>query len=100
MQLNELFDDDDNEPLVEAKLAWRRRGGKTIKAYRCTTGPRKGKLVSDLSQCVAPRDVNKANRLKHTKAKYGTKLARKARKTKKFNPAAKKTARINKARKS
>lgn len=69
------------------KQVWAKRGSKVVRKYRCTSGPRKGRTVTDLGQCYAAPDVAKRNRLKLTKARLGAKMARKARKTKRTSGA-------------
>ena len=88
MQLRELFD-------ITEKMAWAKRGNKVVRKFRCTTGPRKGRIVSDLGQCFAAPDVKKRARLKLTKARLGAKMARKAKKTKRVNPASKRVKAMN-----
>jgi hypothetical protein len=88
MQLRELFD-------ITEKMAWAKRGNKVVRKFRCTTGPRKGRIVSDLGQCFAAPDVKKRTRLKLTKARLGAKMARKAKKTKRVSPASKRVKALN-----
>ena len=88
----------DSEDLVEAKLVWARKGKNTVvRKFRCTFGRRKGRLVAKQSQCAAPLDLKKRYVLKRTKAAKGARMMRKARKTKKYNPASKRVAALNKA---
>ncbi len=95
MELFELNNDD--EEVIESKLVWARKGKSITKKYRCTFGKRKGRLVASPGQCSAPIDLKKRFNLKKTKARMGAKMARKARFTKKFNPASKAVQRMNKA---
>lgn len=84
------------EGLFEARLVWR-RVGKTIKrGVRCTAGRRKGRVVSTASQCSQPIDIKKRITLKRTKAKLGKRLARKAQRTKRINPASRRLRTLNK----
>ncbi len=92
MNLNELH----NDTVIEAQLVWARKGNQLTRKYRCTVGQRAGRLVSKPGQCSAPIDIKKRMTLKRTKAKFGKKMARKAAKTKKFNPASKALKRLNK----
>ena len=84
-----------SEILVE-KLVWARSGKKAVRKYRCTSGNRKGRVVSTAAQCFSPLDIKKRITLKKTKSKFGKRLARKARKTKRINPVSRKIARLNK----
>ena len=92
MHLTELLD----SPVVEAKLVWARKGKQLTRKFRCTVGKRAGRVVSKPSQCSAPIDLKKRFTLKRTKAIKGARMARKARRTKKFNPASRMVAKLNK----
>lgn len=81
---------------IDEKMAWAKRGNKVVRKFRCTTGPRQGRIVSDLGQCFAAPDVKKRARLKITKARLGSKMIRKAKKTKRINPASKRVKALNK----
>ena len=76
-------------------MVWRKSGNKLVRAVRCTSGRRKGRVVSTASQCSAPVDMKKRMTLKKTKAKFGKRLARKARRTKRINPTSKRLRRLN-----
>jgi len=92
MNFNEFTSE---EPIVEAQLVWARKGNKLTRKFRCAVGQRAGRVVADPSQCSAPIDIKKRMNLKKTKAKMGARMARKAQKTKKFNPASKALKRLN-----
>ena len=83
--------------IQEAKMIYGRKGKTVVKKYRCTFGKRKGRLVANPAQCSKPIDLKKRFVLKRTKAQKGARMARKARFTKKFNPASKAVQRMNKA---
>ena len=90
MLLNELFTS------LDEKQVWARKGTKVVRKYRCSTGQRKGRIVADPTQCFKVIDVKKRANLKRTKARLGAKMARKARRTKRINPASKMLKRLNK----
>ena len=90
------LDEIENEVINETTMTWAKRGGKLVRKYRCSSGPRKGRIVANPRQCNAPIDVKKRISLKRTKARLGPKMARKARKTKKFNPVSKRVKMLNK----
>jgi len=85
----------DEITITEARMVWRKSGNKLVRAVRCTSGRRKGRVVSTASQCSAPVDMKKRMTLKKTKAKFGKRLARKARRTKRINPTSKRLRRLN-----
>ena len=83
------------EMVVEARMVWRKMGNKVKRAVRCTAGRRKGRVVSNPSQCHKPIDIKKRMTLKKTKAKMGARMNRKARRTKRLNPASKRLKTLN-----
>ena len=60
----------DVEPIEEAarNILGRTKSGIKRK-FRCTSGPRKGRIVSDPATCVKPIDVAKRVRARATRAK-------------------------------
>lgn len=96
MHLTELFESHDSTDIVEAKLVWARKGKSLTRKFRCTVGKRKGRIVSKPNQCNAPIDLKKRFVLKRTKMQKGKRMARKARFTKRFNPASRMVKRLNK----
>lgn len=81
--------------LIEAKMVWRRMGNTIKRAVRCTSGRRKGRVVSNAAQCSAPLDIKKRITLKKSKARFGQRMARKARRTKRMNPASRRLRTLN-----
>jgi hypothetical protein len=94
MLLNESY----NTIIAEAKVVFAKRGKAVTRKFRCTVGPRKGRVVGNPNQCSAPIDLKKRFVLKRTKAAKGARMTKKAMRTKKFNPASKIVAQLNKAR--
>ena len=78
-------------------MAWAKRGNKVVRKFRCTSGRRKSRIVSSPAQCFAAPDLKKRVKLKMTKARLGARMIRKAKKTKRVNPASKRVAALNKA---
>ena len=78
-------------------MAWGKRGNKVVRKFRCTSGRRKSRVVSSPAQCFAAPDIKKRIKLKMTKARLGARMARKAKKTKRVNPASKRVAALNRA---
>lgn len=81
---------------LDEKKVWAKSGKTIVRKYRCTAGNRKGRAVSSVSQCFAPIDIAKRLRLKKTKGKLGTRMIRKAKKTKRIDPVSKRVSRLNK----
>ena len=64
------------EGVMEAKMVWAKRGSKIVRKVRCTSGPRKGRMVSNAGQCSKPINLKKRMTLKKTRAKIGRRMAR------------------------
>jgi len=92
MRLIEFIDTD----IEEAKMAWAKRGNKVVRKYRCTSGRRKGRIVAKPAQCFAAPDIKKRIKLKLTKLRLGSRMARKAKRTKRVNAASKRVQAMNK----
>lgn len=90
--------EDIGENLTEAKMVWRKTGNKIARGVRCTSGKRKGRVVSTASQCAAPIDIKKRFTMKKTKAKFGKRMAKKAKRTKRINPASRRLKSLNRPR--
>lgn len=86
--------------LVEAKIVWARRGKKIARKVRCTTGRRKGRVVSSASSCSKKVDIKKRLVLRRTKARMKSRIKMKTRRTKKYNPLSRRVTRLNKMRRS
>ena len=92
----------DEKNLLETGMVFARvgkTGGKvqTKQKFSCSSGPRAGKRVSSIAQCFAPLDIKQSVRLKQTKKKLGSKMARKSRKTKRTNPASRRLKQLNRS---
>lgn len=83
---------------VEEGIAWKKRGNKIIRQYRCVSGRRKGRVVASPAQCFKPIDLKKRASLRKTKMRMGSKATRKSNRTKKFNPVSKRVKSMNKRR--
>ncbi len=94
MRIDEFTD----EPIVEARMVWRRMGNKIKRAVRCTSGRRAGRVVSNIGQCSKPIDMKRRLTLKRTKARMGSRITRKAQRTRRINPASKRLKSLNRRR--
>ena len=92
MRLDEMFE----EPIMEARMVWRKQGNKIVRAVRCTGGPRKGRVVKSGSDCSKPINIKKRMTLKKTKARMGKRMSRKANRTKRINPSSMRLRSMNK----
>lgn len=80
---------------IEEKRVWRKSGSKVKLKTRCASGPRKGQAVSDPKQCHAGKNIKKSQNMKKTRSKQGSRLSRVAKRSKKYNPASRRTRRLN-----
>ena len=83
--------------LVEG-VAWKRQGGKVTRKFRCSFGPRKGRVMRSPAACNAPYKAKAGQTLKRTKAAAGKRISFQSTKTKKVNPVSKQTSRMNRRR--
>jgi hypothetical protein len=92
MLLRELFISE-----LDEGLTWARSGKKVVRKYRCGSGARKNRIVAKMSQCFAAPDIKKRVTLKRTKARIGQRMTRKAKRTKRVNPASRRVQTLNRA---
>ena len=83
------------DEIVTEKVAWKRRGNVLKRQFRCSSGPRKGRVVANPGQCFKPIDIKKRLTLRKMKARMGSRLQRKAGRTKKFNPISRRLKSMN-----
>jgi hypothetical protein len=74
---------DDDQMLVEAKQQWKRFGMKLKRQFRCTSGRKKGKIVSDASKCSVRPDPKKIRQGRRTMRMKKNTIKRKTAITKK-----------------
>ena len=92
MLLREIFQS------LDEKQIWGRRGKDVVRKFRCTVGRRKGRIVAKIAQCFAAPNIKKKLSMKRTRARLGARMARKAKRTKRTNPASIALKRLNKRR--
>jgi len=83
---------------VEEGQTWARSGKKVVRKYRCTSGPRRGRVVAKMQQCFAAPNMKARMALKRTRARLGKRLARKSKATKRKNPASLRLQKLNRRR--
>ena len=83
---------------LSEKQIWGRRGKKLVRKYRCSSGTRQGRIVASMAQCFAAPNIKKKLSMKRTRARLGARMARKAKRTKRTNPASIALKRLNKRR--
>ena len=84
--------------IVEGTVFARSGKGNVTMKYRCDSGPRKGRIVAKPADCGGAVDPAKRAQMKKTRARLGSRMARKARRTKRTNPASIALRRLNKRR--
>jgi|TARA_B110000495_G_scaffold47222_1_gene39344 hypothetical protein len=96
MLLREFFINPTEE--LDEGQTWARSGKKVVRKYRCSSGLRKGRVVAKMAQCYAAPNIKKRMALKKVKARLGSRMIRKSKKTKRINPASKRVQSLNKKR--
>ena len=91
MLITEIISSDLSE-----KQIWGRRGKKLVRKYRCSSGTRQGRIVASMAQCFAAPNIKKKISMKRTRARLGARMMRKAKRTKRINPASIALKRLNK----
>ena len=92
MLLREFFNDQ-----IDEKQIWARSGKNAVRKFRCSAGPRKGRIVAKMAPCFAAPNLKARITMKRTKARLGGKMARKAKRTKRINPVSRRVQALNKA---
>lgn len=87
-----------DEIIIESVTqAYAKQGNKTVRKYRCTAGPRKGRIVAKAATCNAPINVKARQTMKKTRAKTKSQAAVKSSRTKRTNPVSKRVAATNRS---
>ena len=76
--------------------AFRRRGTKNVRKFRCKSGPRKGRVMASPASCNAPINYKRSSNLKKTKAKLGKQRSFRSGLTRTRNPASRRLKKLNK----
>lgn len=81
------------QPVLEEaglQVFGRNKGSKGLKRkFRCTSGPRKGRVVADPATCMKPIDVAKRIKAKQSRPKFKTKASYARKRTMRTNPLTK-----------
>ena len=72
-----------------------RSGNKIVRKYRCTSGSRRGRIVSKPSTCSAPRNVKSTINIKKAKRRSGRLMTTRAQRTKTALKTTKRLKRLN-----
>jgi hypothetical protein len=70
--------------------------GKAVRKYRCTSGPRKGRVVAKPGTCNAPKRMSSSVTLKKSKNRRGTQIKFKTHRTKQHKSGGIRVAKLNK----
>ena len=74
--------------------------GHVARKYRCTSGPRKGRIVAKAATCNAPKKMSASNTLKKTRRSKGRSIDIKRSRTGRTSPTTQKLKRINTGRRT
>ncbi len=79
---------------------WSKGKSGLVRRYRCTSGSRKGRIVSNPSVCTQPKKMGSMMGIKRAKARRGSTMNIKRSFTKRTNPSSIRLRNLNKARTS
>lgn len=72
-----------------------KKGSRTVRKYRCTSGSRKGRIVAKAATCSAPLNTTASRTLAKTRRSKGKSISIKSSRTKRTNPASQRLRRLN-----
>ena len=72
-----------------------RSGNKIVRKFRCTSGSRRGRIVSKPGTCSAPKNIRSSVNLKKAKRKQGSQMTVKSMRTKRARKTSKRLATLN-----
>ncbi len=72
-----------------------RSGNKIVRKFRCTSGSRRGRIVSKPSTCTAPKNVRSSINIKKAKRRTGSLMKIKAARTKRARKTTQRLKRLN-----
>jgi len=81
--------------ITEASQVWSKKGTRSVRKYRCTSGVRKGRVMSSPAACNKPINAHKSAAFKQTKSKKLPQMKFKSRITKRSNPASSRNVSLN-----
>ena len=81
-----------------AVTTYGRSKGKVTRKYRCTSGPRKGRIVAKAATCNAPTNIKSKLTMKKTRARKSPIIGIKTKFQKRMGAQSKRIARLNKTR--
>ena len=85
-----------SEIIEGAVQIWSKGKKGLVRRYRCTSGSRKGRIVSSPTTCNAPKRVSSSINIRKAKYKYGRNMNIKSQRTKRAGAFSKRLAKINK----
>jgi uncharacterized membrane protein len=89
------------EEIIEGVVqVFSRNKGSVVRKYRCTSGTRKGRVVSKPSTCMAPINVKSRVTMKTNRSRKGSLSSFRANRSKKTNPASQRVRRLNTTRRA
>lgn len=84
------------ELTLESSVAiWSRSGSKNVRKFRCSSGQRKGQVVSSPATCTKPKNVKASRNLKTTKQRKSSIIKVKRARTLRANPSSKRLKSLN-----
>lgn len=72
-----------------------RSGNKVVRKYRCTSGSRRGRVVSKPSTCSAPKNVKSSLNIKKARSKSGSLMTTRSQRTKTYDKTSRRLKKLN-----
>lgn len=72
-----------------------RSGNKIVRKYRCTSGSRRGRIVSKPGTCSAPKNIRSSVNIKKARRKKGSQMIIKSLRTKRATKSSKRLGKLN-----
>lgn len=72
-----------------------RSGNKIVRKFRCTSGSRRGRIVSKATTCSAPKNIRSSINLKKAKRKQGSLMTIKSLRTKRARKTSQRLGTLN-----
>ena len=97
-----ILEQPDHSAITEgvSQIFRRQKGGRPTKGFRCTSGPRKGRIVAKPSTCFAKRDPVKGAKIKKKRQMKARQAGKKMAITKRSRPSSRRLKTIQTKKKS
>ena len=102
LEVDSIEEHDDHSAIAEgvSQILRRKKGGAPVKGFRCSSGPRKGRIVAKPSTCFAKRDPQKGAKIKKKRQMKARQAGKKMAITKRSRPVSRRLKTVQTKKKS